>query len=248
MKLAELQRFFAEVATSNTGPKPELERVFAGDAQLSAQERLGIYNRAYYFRLLDALASVFERTKLSLGEAEFQRVGLAYLAEHPSEHPAVERVGRQFPEFLSTRVGSLSAGLAALEWARLCALVAPNARAAVSASAVAQSDFPCGHFHFAPSLRWLEVAEGALAAFAADAPSALGSNEICAVAVWRNGYAVQHERLALSELAALRVAATGAPVSDVCASFPAENEAQAVQLAFQALAGWFRRGWVESLD
>src|SRR5450755_1874238 len=91
--LAELQRYFAAVATSTSGPPSDIDDVFQSSARLSASARLAIYNRGYHHRLLDALASVFTRTKRALGDAEFERLGLSYLAQHPSEHPAVERVG-----------------------------------------------------------------------------------------------------------------------------------------------------------
>ena len=129
MKLAELQRFFAAAATSRSGEIAGLSEVFLGSESLSPSARLAIYNRGYYYRLLDALASVFRQTKRLMGDAAFERQGLAYLAEHASEHAAVERVGRIFPEFLRARVldsQNFLADVAALEWLRLCALVAPN--------------------------------------------------------------------------------------------------------------------------
>ncbi|MEI9949260.1 MAG: DNA-binding domain-containing protein [Pseudomonadota bacterium] len=103
MNLAELQHYFARAATSGSGPLPELDRVFLGSERLSAKDRLAIYNRGYFYRLLDALASVFSQTKRLLGDPQFERLALAYLARHPSEHPAVERVGRSFFRLFAQR-------------------------------------------------------------------------------------------------------------------------------------------------
>ncbi|MET0793090.1 MAG: hypothetical protein ABW061_16340, partial [Polyangiaceae bacterium] len=71
MKLVELERFFAAAATSSTGALADLEQVFSSSAHLSAEARLSIYNRSYFYRQLDALASVFGDTQRVLGELEF---------------------------------------------------------------------------------------------------------------------------------------------------------------------------------
>src|SRR5450755_3738382 len=52
--LAELQRYFAAVATSTSGPPSDIDDVFQSSARLSASARLAIYNRGYHPRLRDA--------------------------------------------------------------------------------------------------------------------------------------------------------------------------------------------------
>lgn len=251
MNLAELQRFFAEAATSGTGPHTGLEAVFVTDAQLSASARLGIYNRAYYFRLLDALASVFEQVQRCLGRAEFERIGLSYLGQHPSEHPAVERVGRLFPEYLRILGrGDALADLAELEWARLCALVAPNPRAVAARANIDTTTFPRARLTLVPALRSLQLAPAALAAFSGQAlatgdPSLPG--ERIGVAVWRRQHAVSQQELGALEFQALQLAARGASTSEICAGFHTGNAAADALRAFQILGAWLDREWVESL-
>ncbi len=251
MNLAQLQRFFAEAATSGTGPRAGLEAVFVTDAQLSASVRLGIYNRAYYYRLLDALASVFEQVQRNLGLAEFERIGLAYLGQHPSEHPAVERVGRLFPEYLrASNRGDALADLAELEWARLCALVAPNPRAVASRASIDPGTFPHARLHLVPSLHWLELAPAALATFASRAwAEGEGGRpeERVGVAVWRRQHAVSQQELGALEFQALQLAARGASTSEICAGFDTGNAAEDALRAAQVLAAWFDREWLESL-
>jgi hypothetical protein len=250
MKLAELERFFAEAATGGSGPRADLEDVFLSDARLSASDRLAIYNRSYYYRLLDALCSVFEHTARILGGADFERLALAYLTLHPSEHPAVERVGRLFPEYLRghEEIADWVADLAALEWARLSALVAPNPRAVLSASDVDPVLFPSSRLVLVPALRWLELDERALAAFGGNVCLQGGTpTQRCAVAVWRNQHTITHEQLENLHVEALQLAAEGASVSRICANFRDGSLADATERALQMLAGWLSRGWLERM-
>lgn len=253
MNLAELEQYFARAATSGTGPLPELERVFVGSERLSATDRLAIYNRGYFYRLLDALASVFSQTKRLLGDSDFERLGLDYLARHPSDHPAAERVGRSFSEYLrSAGRPTLVVDVASLEWARLCALVAPNPASVATVNRIEPGSFPRARLHFVPSLHFLQLDPRALPAFA-DPHSATDQRTTdpqqspCGVAVWRTQHRVVHESLGAAEWKALVNAAGGATVHQICAFFDTGSEPDAVQQAFQVLSGWFAREWLEAV-
>jgi hypothetical protein len=253
MKLAELERFFAEAATSGAGPRAGLDEVFVSDARLSASERLAIYNRGYYYRLLDALSSVFAQTQRILGNAQFERLALAYLTLHPSEQPAVERVGRLFPRYLRERseIAGAVADLAALEWARLRALVAPSPRAVVSASRIDVALFASSRLRLVPALHWLELDARALKMFAGGELGAAlpgAPLERCGVAVWRPQHAVVHERLQDQELEALQLAAEGASLARICACFESSSVEDDTQRAFHMLSSWLSRHWLESLS
>ncbi|HEX3851734.1 MAG TPA: putative DNA-binding domain-containing protein [Polyangiaceae bacterium] len=253
MKLAELERFFSEAATSGSGPRAGLEQVFLGDARLSASDRLAIYNRSYYYRLLDALSSVFEQTARVLGRAEIERLALAYLTLHPSEQPAVERVGRLFPSYLRERdeLADWVADLAALEWARLSALVAANPRTVLSVSDIDPALFPSSRAHLVPALHWLELDSRALHAFTGaqlrTTPSS-APGERCGVVVWRKQHAVLHEQLPVLELQALQLAAEGRSISRICSCFESGDVTRDTERAFQMLSGWLARHWLESIE
>ena len=249
MNLAELQRYFAAAATSGAGPVPGLGDVFRDSAKLPVSERLAIYNRAFFYRQLDALASVFGETQRLLGEASFERLGLAYLVQHPSEHPAIERVGRHFPAYLAT----LSApppepvvDLAALEWARLCALVAPNPAALAQPNTLDPAAFPGCRLKFVPGLSWLELDSRALSAFTSGQP-ARPANERCAVAIWRAGPRVTQEPLEIAEFRALVAAQRGATMAEVCAIFDSDDNDADAERAFQVVSSWYARSWLESV-
>ena len=227
MNLEELQRYFAAAATSGTGPIAGLDAVFVSRGSLSASERLAIYNRGYFYRLLDALGSVFVETKATLGEAEFERIGLSYLAAHPSEQPAVERLGRLFASSLRELFPPPNPlpDRAALEWARLCALVAPDPRAIAQASELVPADFPDSCLRFVPALH------------------CSGST-----AVWRSALRVTEAPLEVLEFQALEAAMGGASMSQVCALFDTGASAEDTQRAFRVIAGWFANEWVESVE
>ena len=251
MKLAELQQFFGEAATSGTGPRAGLDEVFVGDARLSASDRLAIYNRSYYYRLLDALCSVFEQTRRVVGSAQFERLALAYLSRHPSEHPAIERVGRLFPQYLrgGEALTEPIADLAALEWARLSVLVAPNPRGLLVTTDLESASFPSAQLRFVPALHWLQLDPAALNAFAgAELSAQPAAVTRIAVAVWRRRHEVVHEQLPELELEALQLAVRGASIARICACFDGGSEAEDAARAFRMLAGWLSRQWLEPLE
>jgi len=224
MKLAELEAYFARVATSASGPPADLESVFVSGAELPACERMAIYNRAYFYRQVDALRSVFEQTTNALGEKEFTRVALSYLTAHPSQHPAIERVGRHFAMYLAERESPAVVELAELEWAELSALVAPNPISLADVSDIDAARFPLTRLRFVPSLQVLP-----------------------AWAVYRPHHSVEREALSPLEFATLSAARSGATMGEVCAQFEAPDPADAARQAHSIVARWFAKAWVESL-
>src|ERR1700693_2057808 len=64
----------AEIAASYVKPNP----------LLTSFERLEIYNRQYWFRVIGAVSEDFPALNAVLGEKVFDRLVLAYLRENPS--------------------------------------------------------------------------------------------------------------------------------------------------------------------
>ena len=249
MNLTELQRYFVAAATSGAGPLPDLSEVFRDGAGLPVNERLAVYNRAFFYRQLDALASVFGETRRLLGASDFERWGLAYLVQHPSEHPAIERVGRHFPAFLANLRAPLTepaVDLAKLEWARLWALVAPNPAALARLNTLDPAAFPRYRLKFVPGLTWLELDARALAAFTIDGPMP-APGERSPVAIWRAGLHVRQQRLEIAEFRALTAAERGAPLAEVCALFDSGDQDADAQHAFRVISTWYARSWLESV-
>jgi hypothetical protein len=95
----------------------------APNSRLSAFERLEIYNRQYWFRVLGALAEDFTALRAVVGASRFEALSIAYLAEHPSRSFTLRNLGSRLPEWLARhkeftgRRHRLAAEVARLEWA-----------------------------------------------------------------------------------------------------------------------------------
>ena len=53
--------------------------------RLTSFERLEIYNRVYWFRILSALGEDFPGLRAIIGQKRFDRLLTAYLTDHPSQ-------------------------------------------------------------------------------------------------------------------------------------------------------------------
>ena len=91
----------------------------------TALERLEIYNRQYWFRLLECLEEDFPGLKAVLGPRAFHRLACAYLTAHPSSSYTLRNLGQHLVRFLGERhhpLGPRQAvafDMARLEWAHV---------------------------------------------------------------------------------------------------------------------------------
>jgi hypothetical protein len=91
--------------------------------RLTSFERLEIYNRQYWFRVIAAVSEDFPALAAVLGAKRFNNLVLAYLKENPSTSFTLRNLGRNLPmwlvghpEFAPAR-HLLSLDIARLEWA-----------------------------------------------------------------------------------------------------------------------------------
>ncbi len=93
--------------------------------RLTAFERLEIYNRQYWFRLLDCFYDDFPGVRAVLGDRRFARLTEAYLTEHPSSSFSLRNLGQDLVKFLTAHPrwaepkGPLARDMARLEWAQI---------------------------------------------------------------------------------------------------------------------------------
>ena len=73
----------------------EAETFIKPNDRLTSFERLEIYNRQYWFRVLDSFAEDFPGLRMVVGEAAFWRVARAYLTECPSRSFTMRNLGSQ---------------------------------------------------------------------------------------------------------------------------------------------------------
>jgi hypothetical protein len=93
------------------------------NAVLTSFDRLEIYNRQYWFRVIAAVSEDFPALNAVLGSRRFQTLVLAYLRENPSTSWTLRDLGARLPAFLEAhselcgRRHRLAADVARLEWA-----------------------------------------------------------------------------------------------------------------------------------
>jgi hypothetical protein len=100
--------------------------------RLSSFERLEIYNRQYWFRLLDILHDDYPGVRAILGEKCFLKLSTAYLAKHPSASYTLRDLGSRLEQFLREEpqwTGARQAAaidMARFEWAQTVAFDGPS--------------------------------------------------------------------------------------------------------------------------
>lgn len=99
------------------------ESFVAPNSRLSAFERLEIYNRQYWFRVLGALSEDFITLRSLLGDRSFEALSIAYLNACPSRSFTLRNLGSRLPEWLADhleyagRRAALAVDVARVEWA-----------------------------------------------------------------------------------------------------------------------------------
>jgi hypothetical protein len=137
MNLLELQRRMAEDVMRPLTPDFRMQSSTADGSStqklaesyikpnelLSSADRLEIYNRQYWFRVIGAVAEDYPGLLAVLGEEKFDQMVLAYLKENPSTSFTLRNLGSKLshwleshPEFAARR-HKLLVDVAKLEWA-----------------------------------------------------------------------------------------------------------------------------------
>jgi hypothetical protein len=99
------------------------ESFIAPNSRLTAFDRLEIYNRQYWFRVLGGLAEDFIALRAIVGSGAFESLSIAYLTVHPSRSFSMRNLGSKLPEWLAAnpkftgRRHRLAIDVARIEWA-----------------------------------------------------------------------------------------------------------------------------------
>ena len=99
--------------------------------RLSSFERLEIYNRQYWFRVLDCLYDDYPGLREILGQRKFMKLATAYLARYPSDSYTLRDLGNRLEEFLheepqwSAPRQELARDMVRFEWAQVVAFDGP---------------------------------------------------------------------------------------------------------------------------
>ena len=137
MSLAQLQREMARSVMMPLTPEEDMRQespdgrpmeqvassFIAPNSRLSSFERLEIYNRQYWYRVLGALAEDFPALRSVIGARAFEAMSVSYLSEHPSRSFTLRNLGshlavwlKKNPHFAGRRA-RLAEDVARIEWA-----------------------------------------------------------------------------------------------------------------------------------
>lgn len=157
LPLPELQQRMGQALRGGTAAGLPLR-----DHGIAGHRRLQVYRNNHVTALREALRAVYPVTERLVGEAFFAAAADAYAAANPSHSGNIQDYGGAFSLFLESYMPALSlpylGDVAALEWRRLQAAVAPphtpmdlEALAVVPAEMLTEL-----HFHHQPAARALD--------------------------------------------------------------------------------------------
>lgn len=137
MSLAELQRAMAAAVMQPLTPNEDMPPVsvdgrdmsavaasfIAPNSKLTSFERLEIYNRQYWYRILGALAEDFPALRAVVGASAFDALSIAYLKANPSRSFTLRNLGSKLADWLlanpqaTGRRHHLAVDVTRIEWA-----------------------------------------------------------------------------------------------------------------------------------
>jgi hypothetical protein len=130
MTLLQLQRRMAHAVmqpltgADRMAPKTDAAYIKPSD-HLTSVERLEIYSRSYWFRVLDSLYDDFPGLRAVLGQRAFHRLSRAYLAECPSRSFTLRNLAARLEDWLQRNPQysggrhELALDMVRLEWAHI---------------------------------------------------------------------------------------------------------------------------------
>lgn len=138
------------------------EQIIKPNDRLTSVERLEIYNRVYWFRILSSLADDFPGLRGVIGQEKFDQVLLGYLTEMPSVSFTLRDLGSRLEAWLRAHPELIAANermaldMVRLEWADIEAFDAPEYPTLSQPELASLGEDPV--FHLQPYLQLLDLA------------------------------------------------------------------------------------------
>jgi hypothetical protein len=138
------------------------EEIVKPNDRLTSVERLEIYNRVYWFRLLSSLADDFPGLRAVIGQEAFDKVLLGYLTEMPSVSYTLRDLGSRLESWLRAHPDVISSNermaldVVRLEWADIEAFDAAEYPVLSQTELAGLGEDPV--FHLQPYLQLLDLA------------------------------------------------------------------------------------------
>ncbi len=137
------------------------EEIIKPNDRLTSFERLEIYNRQYWFRILSALSEDFPGLRAIIGEQRFDKMAVEYLYECPSQSFTLRNLGSRLQSWLSEHPQYIAANeqialdMVRLEWAEIEAFDEAARPRLTEADLPALGPDP--HFQLQPYIRLLDL-------------------------------------------------------------------------------------------
>ena len=112
-------------STDGRSMKRIAEEIIKPNDRLTSFERLEIYNRQYWFRVLGALSEDFEGLRLIIGDRAFEKLSITYLEDCPSRSFTLRNLGSRLELWLRSHtefvkgVEEIAIDMVRLEWAEI---------------------------------------------------------------------------------------------------------------------------------
>jgi len=198
MNLATLQRHVANAVMTPLTPSERMRRlapngrslanvankIIKPNDRLTSFERLEIYNRQYWFRVLDAFSDDFPGLRAVLGDRRFDKLAKHYLTDCPSRSYTMRDLGSQLESWLRKHPSytrdrhQLSIDMVRLEWAEIETFDSP-AEPPITAAVLVGADPSKLRLHLQPYIRLLDFhypVDNLLLAVRRDPPPEVASN------------------------------------------------------------------------
>lgn len=232
------QRWFFDRITRPLGaspPEPADDARWVVSGELPSSERIAVYQRAYFSRLVECLRDDYPALAHALGPDDFEAVGLEFIEAHPPASASLNYYGAPLAGFLATWPAphaAFASELARLEWALVECIHADAERCLDPAElgALSEQEWPLVRLIPSPAAQLLTTCYPVHRYYQAfldgDQPEP-PAFEACSIALcrrgdrlWRIGVDARFERL-------LRRLMGGEPLASALASVPAEANAAA---------------------
>lgn len=79
----------------------DAQQITLPSSQMTREERLQIYNRAYFGRLIECLRAQFPAVRHAVGDDAFDGLAFGYLLHHPSKTYTLDLLSQSFDTFLT---------------------------------------------------------------------------------------------------------------------------------------------------
>ena len=237
----------------------DIEQIISRSQALDSVDRLEIYAKAYYARLLECMRAEFPVLAKAVSEDLFDEFAIGYLQRYPSESYTLNHLGARFAQHLTeTRPAETEdengfwpdflVDLARLEWNFNEVFDGPGVEnqkllSSEDLAAVPADQWPNARLVPVPCLRLVELdypVHTYYRAIREDQDPPPPERAATLLAITRRNYVVRHYELAPPQYALLRAILDGKPLAEAIESAATTVTGELDEFAAN-LQDWFRR-------